>query len=312
MKRLLLFGLSLAAFAAVDGRVVNRTTGKPQPGAKVTLFKLGQGAPEPLESVASDARGRFRFTRTPPPGPCLIETTYAGVTYNHMLPPGSPTTNLELEVFDSSSRPGSAELAQHAVLLEPVGTQLSVREIFVFKNDGKLTFNDPGNPALRFFLPGAAKDEVRVTATTPQGMPIQRTPRKTGQPSVYALPFPIKPGETRFEVTYTLPLSDPPIFSGKTFYPGVPTELVVPSGLVLQGQDLEPLGRDPRTQASIYRAAVAEYQAEIQEAADEDTGSSPQPASPRVYQRLAWILVPAFLSLTLGFMLHYRRTTARP
>ncbi len=312
MKRLLLFSLSLAAFAAVDGTVVNRTTRNPQPGAKVTLFKLGPGAPQPLESVASDARGRFRLTRTPPPGPYLIETTYAGVTYSHMLPPGSPTTNLELEVFDSSRRPGGTQLAQHAVLLEPDGTQLSVREIFVFKNDGKLTFNDPGNPALRFFLPAAAKDEVRVTATAPQGMPIQRTPRKTGQPSVYALPFPVKPGETRFEVAYTLPLSAPPTFLGKTFYPGVATELVVPSGLLLQGQDLEPLGRDPRTQASIYRAAAAEYQAEIQEADDEDTGSSPQPAPPRVFERLAWILVPAFLTLTLGFMLHYRRTPARP
>ena len=33
---------ALTAFAAVDGVVINKTTGQPQAGATVTLYKLGQ------------------------------------------------------------------------------------------------------------------------------------------------------------------------------------------------------------------------------------------------------------------------------
>ena len=45
---------------AEDGQVLNQTTGKPQPGATVTLFKLGgQAGPEVVESVKSGADGKF-------------------------------------------------------------------------------------------------------------------------------------------------------------------------------------------------------------------------------------------------------------
>ena len=74
--------------AAVDGTVVNKTTGQPQPGATVTLYKLGQAGMESLESVKSGAQGNFHMDQTPQ-GPNLIQTAYDGVTYNHMLPPGS-------------------------------------------------------------------------------------------------------------------------------------------------------------------------------------------------------------------------------
>ena len=45
------FLLASIATAAVDGTVTNRTTGKPQPGATVTLYKLGQNGLESVESV---------------------------------------------------------------------------------------------------------------------------------------------------------------------------------------------------------------------------------------------------------------------
>ena len=53
--------LAAAASAAIDGTVTNRTTGKPQAGATVTLFKITQNGPESLESVKSDAAGKFHI-----------------------------------------------------------------------------------------------------------------------------------------------------------------------------------------------------------------------------------------------------------
>src|SRR5436190_23369185 len=83
------------ASAAVDGTVTNRTTGKPQPGATVTLYKLGQNGLESIESVKSDAAGKFRIDQNLK-GPRLLQSAYDGVTYNHMLPPNALETGVAL------------------------------------------------------------------------------------------------------------------------------------------------------------------------------------------------------------------------
>ena len=61
MKGILFLCLVSLASGAIDGTVTNRTTGKPQPGATVTLYKLSQAGLESIESVKSDAAGKFRI-----------------------------------------------------------------------------------------------------------------------------------------------------------------------------------------------------------------------------------------------------------
>ena len=59
-----LFLLAASAFGAVDGTVTNKTVGKPQAGATVTLFKLGGAGMEAVESVKSDASGKYVMVQT--------------------------------------------------------------------------------------------------------------------------------------------------------------------------------------------------------------------------------------------------------
>jgi hypothetical protein len=303
--------LSLAtAFAAVDGTVQNRTTGRPQAGAMVLLFKFGQAGPEMLASTKSDAEGRFSFAQAVEGEPHLIEVAHEGVTYNLMLPPGTPAANLEVEVFDSSKRPGHARLAQHMVLLEPAGQQLNVSETFLFNNDGNLTYHDPAHGTLRFLVPEAAKDSLKVMAQAPEGMPVERAAEPAGQPGVYKLNFAIKPGETRIDVAYAMPFTIPGSFAGRLFARGVPTRLVVPSGVALSGEGLKALGQEPSSRAGIYEVNEAEYQVNIEDAGDEG-GPSIKQILPRVYDRLGAILTPAFVILALGFILLYRRGERR-
>ena len=61
------------------------------------------------------------------------------VTYNRILPPGSPSNDVTVEVYNSSKQPGAARVAQHMVLVEPVRGQLVVSESYIFRNDGKMT-----------------------------------------------------------------------------------------------------------------------------------------------------------------------------
>ena len=97
----------------------------PSPGATVTLYKLGENGLESVESVKSDAAGKFRIDQNLQ-GPRLLQSAYDGVTYNHMLPPGAPSTGVALDVYESSTQPGGAKVMEHMVLFEPGGSELAV------------------------------------------------------------------------------------------------------------------------------------------------------------------------------------------
>ena len=154
-----------AAQAAVDGTVTNSSTGKPQAGATVTLFQPTSQGPQFIDSVKTDAQGKFQITKEVPAGgagPLLLQAVYAGVQYNKMLPPGTPTSDVQIAVFESSKRPGGAKVSQHMILLEPApGGNLQVSESYVFENDGKTTWNDPDHGTLQFSLPAAAQGQSR-------------------------------------------------------------------------------------------------------------------------------------------------------
>ena len=90
--------------AAIDGTVTNKTTGKAQPGATVTLIKLGGGM-ETVASAKSDAQGKFAIAQELQAGtPYLVQTLYQGVTYNKAIPPGTPATGMAVDVYDSSPK----------------------------------------------------------------------------------------------------------------------------------------------------------------------------------------------------------------
>src|SRR5580704_15475979 len=104
-----LLAFSVAANAAVDGTVTNGTTGKPQAGATVTLFQPTQQGPQFIDSVKTDAAGKFTITKEVPAGgagPLLLQAVYGGVQYNRMIPPGTPTTGVDIPVYESSKQPG--------------------------------------------------------------------------------------------------------------------------------------------------------------------------------------------------------------
>jgi hypothetical protein len=229
-----------------------------------------------------------------------VEAAYGGVTYSAMLPPGAPANNVQLEIYDSSTKPGAARVAQHMVLLEPAGAQLAVSETFFLDNTGNVAWHDPENGTLRFYVPEAGKGSMRVMATAPQGMPVQRAAQAANPAGVYKLNFPIKPGETRIDVSYTVPFTAPGPFSGRTMAQGVPTRIVVPNGVTLTGEGLKPLGSEPSTQAAIFETAAQAFQVNIQGSgalraaatgeAEDEGGPSIQEILPRVYDRLTLVL----------------------
>jgi hypothetical protein len=315
MKTAILMLASLVPAFAIDGWVINRTTGMPAANAPVSFFKIDQGGMEPEESVRTDAQGKFAFQKDAD-GPRLIQATFDGVTYSHMAPPGTPGTNLTMDVYNASKQPGSAKVSQHLFLLEPGSGQVNVTEAFIYLNDGKTTYNDPSGGTVHFYLPPAAKGVVQVNCTAPQGMPVQRSAEKSNRADVYKVDFPIKPGETRVDLRYMVPLAADGAFEGKTLFRGQGvTRMATPQGVTLAGDSIRSLGSEPQTNANIYEVNGNDFKVTIagsgslnqqQNAPAQDSGPQIDQVLPRIFRNVIPILALAFGILALGFILLYR------
>jgi hypothetical protein len=307
---------------AVDGVVVNVTTGKPQSGVAVNLVQPSQNGMVPLGSATTDAQGQFKIDKQIPPGPGLLQATYQGTTYNQVITPGMPTTGVQVKIYDATKKAGIARTVEHLILLEPGADRLRVSETFVLGNDSNMTYNDPVRGSIQFYLPTATDGNAQVIITAPGGMPIPRPALKTPVAGIYKVDYPVKPGETRMDVSYTVPSTTK--FSGKVVASDAATHLVTPGTVTVTGDGIELAGREPQTQANIYNLTGLDYNLLIDgigslrqddsalAAGPGEEGGSPQVEikKPRIYGQLAWVLSLAFAILALGGTMLYRRGAA--
>ena len=88
MKALVaLFAVSLPLLA-VDGVVVNATTGKPQSGVAINLVQPSQNGMVQLGNTTTDAQGQFKIDKQIPPGPGLLQATYRAPLITRSSRPG--------------------------------------------------------------------------------------------------------------------------------------------------------------------------------------------------------------------------------
>ena len=198
----------------------------------------------------------------------------------------------------------ATKVGRHMILFEPGGGRMVVNETYLCSTTG--------GGRLEFYLPAAAKGNVTVNATAAGGTPIAAAVKKTSKPDVYAVDFPAQPGETRLDLSYTVPYTEGAAYEGKIVSKDDNTYLIAPSGMTLQGENLNDLGLEPRTQDHIYGLTGTAYKVVLtaEEAADSDSGPRIEEIMPRIYGQ-AWLIVALALgALALGLVLLYREPAA--
>jgi hypothetical protein len=189
---------------SITGTVINKTNNKPAVGDDVVLIRLAQGMQESTRTK-TDSKGKFTLD-LPDAGVHLVRVTHDKANYFRPAPPG--TQSVEVEVFDAATKVAgvSSEADVMRIQTDETGKGLKIVENFFVKNESNPPKTQFGDRPFEFYLPEGAVVEGSA-ALGPGGMPVQAAPTPLGDPNHYAFTFPIRPGETRFQITYHLPYS---------------------------------------------------------------------------------------------------------
>jgi hypothetical protein len=254
IKLFLVALLSAHAFAeTITGTVTNKTTNKPAAGDDVVLIRLAQGMQESTRAK-TDSRGRFSLDVPDPGGIHLVRVTHDKANY---FQPVQPTeTSVQVDVYTAAAKvegvTGEADVLK--IQSDPGGANLSVIEMFFVKNVSSPAKTQFSDRPFDFFLPEGAVVEGSV-ALGPGGMPVRSAPVPLGDPNHYAFIFPIRPGETRFQVTYKVPYKGTFTFAPHPILPTDTVAIVLPKSMTFAPAANSPYARvTEETTAQAYAA----------------------------------------------------------
>jgi hypothetical protein len=220
-----------AAAESISGTVSNKTSNKPSAGDNVVLLKLSQGMQEAARGK-TDAQGKFTLPVPADGGQHLVRVTHQGVNYFKPAPAG--TTSVEMDVYDAGKQiPGVAGRAD-ILRVQTENGQLEVTELFVLQNNSTPPRTQMSDRSFEFTLPAGAIVDSSLAAG-PGGMPVNSAPVPTGEKNHYAYVFPIRPGETKFQMAYHLPYSGSFSFQPQALTPMEDMVVMLPKSMEFKG-----------------------------------------------------------------------------
>ena len=201
LAMLTILSAASAHAAPITGTVTNKTTNKPSGGDDVVLIAFAQGMQEAARTK-TDAQGHFTL-EIPDQGMHLVRVDHQKAAYFEPVPPGTKTVNVS--VYDVAPRVDGVSTEADVMRIETTPQGLHVVQNYFVKNESNPPRTQFSSRAYEIYLPPDAKLEASA-AMGPAGMPVSSSPMKVpDDPGHYAFIFPIRPGETRFQLSYTLP-----------------------------------------------------------------------------------------------------------
>jgi hypothetical protein len=247
---LLLFLAAMAWAERISGKVNNGTTGKPAAGVNVTLVDPMAGMAE-LATAKTDAQGQFKIEAPAAQGPRLAKAEKGGVFYFKMITPGM--TSIDLDVYEAAPTVEGITGAADVLKLQAQGSTLQAVELFAMKNESKPPRTLASKSTFEFVLPDGAQIDG-ADAQGPNGQPISATTTPGRDKNHYTYAYPLKPGETRFQVSYHMPYTGTATFTPKLVQSFDHFVLVIPATIKFSAKDpkqFQPMTNRPDTTVEV-------------------------------------------------------------
>ncbi len=204
----------IAYSQSLTGTVTNATTNKPAAGDDVVLLSLSQGMQESGRTT-TDAKGHFTLKLDDSNSPHLVRAIHQGVTYHRMAPPG--TTSVEVQVYDVSKKVAGISVTADVMRFQAQGNELQGIRLFAVDNKSNPPRTQMNDQNFEFYLPdGAGVDQAM--AMTAGGQPINSSPVPQKEKNRYAFIFPLRPGETQFQISFHMPYTGQASINPRAIY----------------------------------------------------------------------------------------------
>jgi hypothetical protein len=244
--------LASASAQTLTGTVKNGTTNKPAAGDDVVLLSLSEGMQE-AGRTQTDAKGTFSLKLDNATNPRLVRVIHQGVTYHRMAPPG--TTSVEVEVYDVAKKVAGISVTADVMRFQAQGSELQGIRLFAVNNASDPPRTQMSDQSFEFYLPDGAQVDQSM-AMTAGGQPINSAPVPQKQKNRYAFVFPLRPGETQFQVSYHMPYSGQASFDPKALYGAQHFVVVLPKTMQFSapGSTFKAM-QDPRQSDAVVQVA---------------------------------------------------------
>lgn len=193
-----LLGAISASGQVLRGTVINGTTKKSLGNQEVILVRPDKGMQEEARTKAN-SRGEFSFELPDSQSMRVVQVRYHNLDFHQTVPPGS--SSVTVTVYESAATVSGLQRTDQWVVFEAKGdNKLHGFEIFNVKNDSQ---PPRAQPSFDFYLPAGAEVET-ATAMAEGRMPLKVGPILQAD-NRYTVVYPLLPGQTHFEVVYSLP-----------------------------------------------------------------------------------------------------------
>lgn len=180
------------------GTIVNGTTKKPAAGDDVVLVKIDKGMSDEARTK-SNSRGEFSFQLPDSQSMRAVRVIHDKLPYYQPVIPGS--TSVGVKVYESQPAVQGVRVVNQSAIFQAQKGTLEIVELFNLVNES----NPPRTqPSFSFYLPDGAQLQGG-TAMRENAMPLKAAPVPLAEKGKYELKYPLIPGQTHFEVVYTLP-----------------------------------------------------------------------------------------------------------
>ncbi|PYV13730.1 MAG: hypothetical protein DMG07_13555 [Acidobacteria bacterium] len=252
----------------IEGKLVNQTDPKIVPsGVEIDVIQLGAGM-SVVKSAVSDARGQFRIEGLPTGGPLLVRANYQSVNYHGRVAfSGDTRASVEITVFETTTSWKGIRAERVLLGFQNDGEHLRALETYTFVNqtEPKRTFMSLEG-TFRFSKPEGIAEVPQMTATGPgAAMPLRQSPLESADGKSYYSLYPLRPGNTKFEVEYTLPYHERSYTFRKKFFQDLESFQVgvSPRDMSVSGAGLAKVHDEEKKNIAVYSGGPAKAGAEI-------------------------------------------------
>jgi hypothetical protein len=245
-----LFSTAGSALAeTLTGTVKNVTVGKPAANDEVVLLNLAEGMQEAARTK-TDAKGNFSFNLSDSGAPHLIRVIHQGVTYHRMAPPG--TTSVEADVYDVGKKVDGIGVTADVMRVQAEGKNLEIIRLFAINNASNPPKTQMNDQNFEFYLPDGAQVD-QAMAKTAGGQPVNSSAVPQKEKNRYAFVFPLRPGETQFQISYHVAYNGQATLDPKSLYPMDHFVVMLPKSMQFFGPASFQSMQDPQQSDSIVQ-----------------------------------------------------------